>query len=83
MLRLFTQRVGLSESMEVSMAINEPRMSRAAILTLAEIKSATEAFDSGESSVFDALHRISSSVEAYQAAARAFELQTRGRRKAA
>jgi hypothetical protein len=58
-------------------------MSRAAILTLAEIKSATEAFDSGESSVFDTLHRISSLVEAYHAAARAFELQTRGRCKAA
>ena len=83
MLRLFTQRVGLSESMEVSMAINEPRMSRAAILTLAEIKSATVASDSGGSRVFVALHRSSSSVEAYEAAARAFELQTRGRRKAA
>jgi len=39
-----------------------------AILTLAEIKAALEAFDRGESNVFDALDAISVAVEAHQAA---------------
>ena len=42
----------------------------AAILTLAEIKAAVEAFDRGESNVFDALDAIIVAVEAQQAAAR-------------
>lgn len=39
-----------------------------AILTLAEIKAAVEAFDRGESNVFDALDAIIVAVEAHQAA---------------
>ena len=39
-----------------------------AILTLAEIKAATEAFDRGESNVFDALEAIIVAVEAHQSA---------------
>lgn len=38
-----------------------------AILALAEIKSATDAFDRGESNVFDALDVIVAVVEAYRA----------------
>lgn len=40
-----------------------------AILTLAEIKAATDAFDRGEANVFDALDAIIAAVEAYRAAA--------------
>lgn len=40
----------------------------AAILTLAEIKAAVNAFDRGESNAFDALHAIIVAVEAHQAA---------------
>ena len=39
-----------------------------AILTLAEIKAALEAFDRGESNVFEALDAISAAVEVHQAA---------------
>jgi len=39
-----------------------------AILTLAEIKAAVEAFDRGDSNVFDALDAIVVTVEAHQAA---------------
>jgi len=39
-----------------------------AILTLAEIKAAVEAFDRGKSNVFDALDAIIVAVEAHQAA---------------
>ena len=39
-----------------------------AILTLAEIKAAVEAFDRGDTGVFDALDAISVAVEAHQAA---------------
>lgn len=41
-----------------------------AILTMAEIKAALEAFDRGESNVFDALDAIIVEVEAYRAAGR-------------
>jgi hypothetical protein len=37
-----------------------------AILALAEIKAAVEAFDRGETNVFDALDVIAVAVEAYQ-----------------
>jgi hypothetical protein len=40
-----------------------------AILTLAEIKAAVEAFDRGDTNLFDALDAILVAVEAYQAAA--------------
>lgn len=40
-----------------------------AILTLAEIQAATEAFDRGESNVFDVLDAVIVAVEAYQAIA--------------
>ena len=39
-----------------------------AILTLAEIKAAVEAFDRGDTNVFDALDAIFVAVEAHQAA---------------
>ena len=39
-----------------------------AILTLAEIKAAVEAFDQGDTNVFDALDAIIVAVEAHQAA---------------
>ena len=42
---------------------------KAAILTLAEIKAATDAFDRGDINVFDALDEICMAVEAYRAAA--------------
>ncbi len=41
-----------------------------AILTIAEIKATLEAFDRGESNVFDALDAIIVDVEAYRAAGR-------------
>ena len=43
---------------------------KAAILTLAEIKAAVQAFDRGETNAFDALDSIVVEVEAYRAAAR-------------
>ncbi len=43
---------------------------KAAIITLAEIKASLEAFERGESNVFDALDAIAMEVEAYRAAAR-------------
>jgi hypothetical protein len=42
----------------------------AAVLTLAEIKAAVEAFDRGETNVLDALDAIVVEVEAYRAAVR-------------
>jgi hypothetical protein len=39
-----------------------------AILTLAEIKAATESFDDGQANVFDALDAIAFAVEAYRRA---------------
>lgn len=40
-----------------------------ALLTLTEIKAATEAFDRGDTNVFDALDAILIAVEAYRATA--------------
>lgn len=40
---------------------------KAAVLALAEIKAATQAFDRGETNVFDTLDSISGAVEAYRA----------------
>jgi hypothetical protein len=42
--------------------------SRAAILTLAEIKAASEAFDKGEVNAYDTLDAIVAAIEAYHAA---------------
>jgi hypothetical protein len=42
----------------------------AAVLTLAEIKAAVEAFDRGETNVSDALEAIIVELEAYRAATR-------------
>ena len=42
---------------------------KAAILTLAEIKAATDAFDRGDINVFDALDEIRMAVDVYRAAA--------------
>jgi len=53
-----------------------------AILTLAEIKAATEAFDRGESDVFHALDAIIVAVEAHQAMA-AGAARREGRRREA
>ena len=39
-----------------------------AILTLAEIKAATESFDAGQANVFDALDAIMFAIEAYRCA---------------
>lgn len=54
-----------------------------AVLTIGEIKTATEAFDRGEANVFDAMDAIIVAVEAYQAAAAAKPTQTARRRDAA
>lgn len=43
---------------------------KTAILTLAEIKAATDAFDRGDINVLDALDAIVMEVEAYRAATR-------------
>ena len=43
---------------------------RAAILTLAEIKAATEAFDRGETNAYDSLDAVIVAVETYRAASR-------------
>jgi hypothetical protein len=50
--------------------LNSQSTQTAAILTLAEIKGALEAFDGGEINAFDALDAIVVEVEAYGAAAR-------------
>lgn len=42
-------------------------VTKTAILTIAEIKAATDSFDRGESNVFDALEAVATAVEAYQA----------------
>lgn len=41
-------------------------IAQSAVLALAEIKAATEAFDQGETNVFDALDAIAVAVAAYQ-----------------
>ena len=42
----------------------------AAMLTIAEIKAAAEAFDRGDSNLYDALDSIIAAVEAYRSASR-------------
>lgn len=54
-----------------------------AICALAEIKAAVEAFDRGESNVFDALDVIVVAVEAYRAATAEKPGRKRANRKAA
>lgn len=53
------------------------------ILTLAEIKAASEAFDRGESNAFDAMDAILVAVEAYQDAMRRAATHASRRRDAA
>jgi len=43
-------------------------LAKSAIHTMAEIKAATEAFDRGETNVFDALDAVVVAIEAYRAA---------------
>lgn len=47
-----------------------PAAVKAAILTLADIKAVTEAFDRGEQNAFDALEAIAVALEALAAATR-------------
>jgi hypothetical protein len=54
-----------------------------AILTLAEVKAAVEAFDRGKSNVFEALDAIIVAVEAHQAAMAHDSRRERRRRDAA
>lgn len=42
------------------------RVAKAAVLALAEIKAATQAFDRGQANVFDALDAIVVVIEAYR-----------------
>lgn len=42
---------------------------KTAVLTLAEIKAATEAFDRGETNAYDAIDSITVAVDAYRATA--------------
>ena len=52
---------------EVTMSSeNSHALVRMAILTLAEIKEVTTAFDGGEVNLFDALDAVRAAVEAYQ-----------------
>lgn len=44
-------------------------IAKTAILTLAEIKAATQAFDKGETNVFEALDAIEVAIDAYRRAA--------------
>lgn len=54
---------------EVSMKMPKALpLTTTAILTLAEIKAATEAFDRGETNVFEALDAVVVAIEAYRAA---------------
>jgi|APCry1669188879_1035177.scaffolds.fasta_scaffold55291_2 hypothetical protein len=46
--------------------------SAVAILTMAEIKAATDGFNSGKTNVFDALDSIIAAVDAYRSAALPF-----------
>lgn len=48
--------------------ISDRSVPATAILTLVEIKAATEAFDRGEANAFDALDAILVAVEAYRVA---------------
>lgn len=56
---------------------------KAAILALAEIKAAMQAFDRGETNLFDALDSIIGAVEAYHATASAKPIHPARRRAAA
>lgn len=58
-------------------------LAKAAVLTVAAIKSATDDFDRGETSVFDALDAIVEVVEAYREAVLHERSRRRGRRHAA
>ena len=52
-----------------------------AILAMAEIKAAAEAFDQGETNVFDALDSVVVAIEAYQAAAQSLVHKSRQSRR--
>jgi len=53
------------------MPIRDPiSAARTALLAVAEIKAVTEAFDRGDTNVFDALDAIVVAIEAFQAADR-------------
>ena len=54
-----------------------------AVLMLAEIKCAMDAFDRGDTNVFEAIDSIAIAVEAYRAAANKTERRSRKSRKAA
>jgi hypothetical protein len=54
-----------------------------AILTLAEIKAAVDAFDRGDTNVLDALNTIAVAVEAYRAALTEKPKRSRPTRRAA
>lgn len=54
---------------------------RIAILAMAEIKAAAEAFDQGESNVFDALDSVGAAIEAYKAAAQSLVHKSRQSRR--
>jgi hypothetical protein len=45
-------------------------LAKSAMLTMAEIKAATEAFERGETNVFDALDAVVVAIEAYRASER-------------
>lgn len=47
---------------------NIVELSKAAVLALAEVKAANEAFDKGEVNVYDTLDAIVAAIEAYQLA---------------
>lgn len=71
--------VGSFINTEVTMSSeNSHALARMAILTLAEIKAVTAAFDGGEINLFDALDAVRVAVEAYQG-----EAQQQGWRGAA
>lgn len=61
-----TTKVGLHKTKEGAMA-NETfvLMAKRAVLVMAEIKAATEAFDRGDTNVFDALETVRCAIEAY------------------
>ena len=60
--------VGSFINTEVTMSSkkNSHALARMAILTLAEIKKVTAAFDGGEVNLFEALDAVRAAVEAYQ-----------------
>jgi hypothetical protein len=53
------------------MKLEKPNpLAKSAMLTMAEIRTATDAFDRGETNVFDALDAVVVAIEAYRAAER-------------